>query len=147
MVWLNLAAENGSALYLDIFSMEPRRQNGGLIFAIEGVVGDGGYEGRVLVEAGEQVQVTFVDEWLDAELLREFFRQVDRLEVETALKETVSLMTLDEKVRSITAWTENASFRQHGGERRRETLPPPYRRPREERVRGIGEGAGEWRPV
>ena len=68
MVWLQATEENGNALYLDIQRVERRR---GAV-AVTAVLGDGHGEAEVLVELGERVEVTFLDEWLPGRRLPEF---------------------------------------------------------------------------
>jgi len=86
MVWLDLAENNGSGLYLDVRKVEWRQQRGGRICAVTGMLGDGLYEGDILVEVGGEVDVTFADQWLAPQRLNGFFSRVDRFEVEAALE-------------------------------------------------------------
>ena len=92
MVWLNAEDVNGNGLYLHIHRMEQRVAGQG-IFALHGTVGDGYYEGEVLLEVGEDVEITFADQWLDRFSLESFFERTDRQKVESALARTVSSMT------------------------------------------------------
>ncbi len=87
MVWLNAASENGSGLYLSIHRVE---EDGGSSVSLHGTIGDGYYEGEVLIEIGAQIVVTFADAWLDRAALEEFFHRVERSEVESALSEYAS---------------------------------------------------------
>ncbi|PLX86011.1 MAG: hypothetical protein C0617_02400 [Desulfuromonas sp.] len=93
MVWLNMAGNDGSLLYLDVFNVEHRRQRGEKVVAVSAVLGDGLFEGQVLLEVGVGVEVTFVDAWLAEERLRDFFARVDREEVEEALEEAARALT------------------------------------------------------
>lgn len=94
MVWLNATECNGSALYLDLFRTERRDCNGEARYAFSGVLGDGGFEGEVLVEVGSTVEVIFADAWLDPAALDAFFSRVSRTEVEAALGEACRSLAL-----------------------------------------------------
>jgi hypothetical protein len=84
MVWLNAANENGSGLYLNIHRIDQRSRS---LFSLHGTMGDGYYEGEVLIEVGAGIDVTFADAWLDRSALDEFFRRAVRTDVEAALAE------------------------------------------------------------
>lgn len=88
MVWLDVAEENGNGIYLDIRGIEPRRRRGETVYAIAGVLGDGQAESEVLVEVGQEVEVTFVDEWLGKGRLRDLFARVSREALVEALAES-----------------------------------------------------------
>lgn len=93
MVWLPVAGENGNALYLDIHSAELRHRAGEALFAVTGTLGDGLFEGLVLVEVSEEkTEVTFADAWLSAAELRAFFQRTDRAAVEAGLAEAAAAM-------------------------------------------------------
>ncbi len=93
MVWLPVAEENGNALYLDIHHVELRPCAKGEVFAVAGTLGDGLFEGLVLLEVSEgKTEITFADEWLCEGALRDFFQRVDRDIVESGLTETVAEM-------------------------------------------------------
>lgn len=94
MVWLNATECNGSALYLDLFRTERRVGNGEARYAFSGILGDGGFEGEVLVEVGRTVDVVFADAWLDPAALTAFFSRVSRTEVEAALGEACRSLAL-----------------------------------------------------
>ncbi|BCR05242.1 hypothetical protein DESUT3_23110 [Desulfuromonas versatilis] len=143
MVWLNMMAENGSGLYLDIHGIEPRGVAGGTVIAVSGTVGDGRYEGEVLVEVGARTGVTFADEWLDGASLREFFGNAARGELETALTEAVAGLSLAEKVRLLTEGAEEAGERSQQRPHRDVPRPHPYRRPRA-LAQEVREQQGEW---
>jgi hypothetical protein len=53
MIWLDMTAENGRTLYLDIRSIESRRLHGDTVFAISGILGDGQDEAEVLMDIGQ----------------------------------------------------------------------------------------------
>ncbi len=77
MVWLNVADENGSALYFDVEKVE-RAQNGKSAgYSLSGTIGNGQYEGQVLVDIGAVGEVVFVDQWLGDAGFSDFNRQVD----------------------------------------------------------------------
>ncbi len=107
MVWLNAANENGSGLYLNIHRIEERA---GSLFALHGTVGDGYYEGEVVIEVGEGTDITFADDWLDRSALNEFFGHVDRADVESALAERASeLLSIEEDRCSFKALARHSS--------------------------------------
>ncbi len=85
MIHLNLMVQDGGAIYLDLQRIEIRRERTGEFFALTGTLGDGLYEGQVLLEIGEGVEVTFVDDWLGGPDLRRLFQRVERERVEAAL--------------------------------------------------------------
>ncbi len=93
MIWLDLIEENGNGIYLDIRGIESRRRDDETSFAITGLLGDGRTETEVLVEVGAGVEVTFIDEWLDAGRLRELFSAVDREALLAALTERAAGMS------------------------------------------------------
>ncbi len=69
MIYIGNQADGGCGIYLDAYALE--RQHGGI--QVSAVIGDGSYEGEVLVLLGSGVQVTFVDElWGDSRRLRAF---------------------------------------------------------------------------
>jgi len=81
MVWLNTTTQAGQGLYLDIWKRE-RSNDRNHLELVSGVLGDGHYEGEVLVEVSPQgCELTFVDQVLDPEALRCFFARVDREEL------------------------------------------------------------------
>jgi len=90
MIWLDMTEENGSAFYLDIRGIEPRRRRGETLYAISGVLGDGRNEAEVLVDVGSEVEVVFVDEWLNKGRLRDLFSRVSREELVSALVESAA---------------------------------------------------------
>lgn len=90
MIWLDMMEENGSAFYLDIRGIEPRRRRGETLYAISGVLGDGRNEAEVLLDVGAEVEVVFVDEWLNSGRLRSLFAEVSREELVRALAESAA---------------------------------------------------------
>ncbi len=93
MIWLDMTAENGRTLYLDIRSIESRRLHGDTVFAISGILGDGQDEAEVLMDVGRQVEVIFVDEWLNNGRHLGLFARVDRDELVRVLIESASRMS------------------------------------------------------
>jgi hypothetical protein len=85
MIYIGTNESNGSAIYFDIHSAE--RQAGGV--RISGTIGDGSYEGEVLVEVGRIESVTFADAWLGGAGFSEFIGRCNVMAVEKALLETV----------------------------------------------------------
>jgi hypothetical protein len=87
MVWLDVMGNNGSVLYFVTDRVERRRGHGATGFAVTGIVGDGQYEGEVLVEVGAEVAVTYLDAWLAADEFKDFQRRTDLPRVTAALTE------------------------------------------------------------
>lgn len=73
MIYIGATEGNGSAIYFDIYSTE--RQGRGM--RIYGTLGDGCYEGEVLVEVGRNSSVTFADAWLGGSDYAEFITRCD----------------------------------------------------------------------
>ena len=90
MLYLATGNPESGSLYLDIQNVEERRYRGRSFFALGGVCGDGLWEGEVLLEVGEETAVTFVDDYLDAGHLRDFFARHERARVEAALVQAVA---------------------------------------------------------
>lgn len=90
MIYIGSTEDNGSAIYFDIHSVE--RQGRGL--RVSGTLGDGCYEGEVLVEVGRNDAVTFADAWLGGAEFDEFLTRCRRDILEQALLETVRDMPL-----------------------------------------------------
>ena len=88
MLWLQCDAQENLNLYLDIEQVEERQFRGRSFFAVSGICGDGRWEGEVLVEIGDEVTVTFVDDWLYR--TGQNIANLDRLPLEQALIQTMS---------------------------------------------------------
>jgi len=73
MVYIGTSQEQGQAIYFDIHAIRKVRQG----LEVCGTVGDGCYEGEVLVECGSIDEVTFVDSWLGGAGLSGFLRRCD----------------------------------------------------------------------
>lgn len=140
MVWLNATDENGNGLYLNIYRVE---QRGGECFALHGTVGDGFYEGDVLVEIANAVKITFADQWLHRRALEDFFARAGRSSVEGAIAEKASEMyfcvdnfpSLENRPRR-----EVVGFRSEG-----RLYPIPSLREEQLELPMIGEGEAHWR--
>lgn len=85
MIYIGTTEDNGSAIYFDIYAAE--RQGRGL--RISGTVGDGCYEGEVLVEVGRNDSVTFADAWLGGTGFKEFITRCRSDVLEMALLDSV----------------------------------------------------------
>lgn len=93
MVWLDVTGNDGNALYFvtdRIERLSGMRTEG---FTVSGILGDGGYEGEVIVEVGENPQVTFVDAWLTRGDFSRFVASIDRERVSAALTEVAAGLT------------------------------------------------------
>ena len=88
MIYIGTTESNGSAIYFDIHSAE--RQGRGMRFS--GTVGDGCYEGEVLVEIGRSESVTFADAWLGGSGFAEFLDRCGMTLLEESLLESVREM-------------------------------------------------------
>jgi hypothetical protein len=88
MIYIGTTEDNGSAIYLDVHAAE--RQGCGMRFS--GTIGDGCYEGEVLVEIGQTDCVTFADAWLGGSGFSEFIHRCGSDALERALLESVREM-------------------------------------------------------
>lgn len=71
MIYIGTGNEPNSSVYLDIHAIE--RLNDGV--RVSALVGDGCYEGEVLIETGAHPEVTFADRWLGGEGLGLFLQR------------------------------------------------------------------------
>lgn len=83
MVYIGTSQEQGQAIYFDIHAIRKVRQG----LEVCGTVGDGCYEGEVLVECGAVDEVTFADAWLGGEGLPGFLGRCDEVWLRGALIE------------------------------------------------------------
>jgi len=83
MVYIGTSQEQGQAIYFDIHAIRKVRQG----LEVCGIVGDGCYEGEVLVECGAQDAVTFADAWLGGAGLAGFLNRCDEAWLRGALIE------------------------------------------------------------
>ncbi len=90
MLWLQSETPENLNLYLDIQQVEERQFRGRSFFAVSGICGDGLWEGEVLVEVGEEISVTFVDEWLQRQPPENLPAPLDRQPLAEALVKTLS---------------------------------------------------------
>ncbi len=97
MITIEAATAAETMLYLDVHHGE-MTQRGIRLCAI---LGDGWYEGEVILELGEEVEVTFADLYLDEGKIRPFLQRVGRGELESSIALAVSrlLFSVDGKVR------------------------------------------------
>jgi len=96
MIYIGTTGNNGSAIYFDVYSAE--RQGRGM--RISGTIGDGCYEGEVLVEVGRSDCVTFADAWLGGTGFAEFLSRCGSDTLEQALLESVREMPMFHSRRS-----------------------------------------------
>lgn len=89
MLVLTLGEQTGETVYLDIHHAEWRQRTGAPHWAVSALLGDGWYEGEVLIEAGDRVQVTFADEWIGHSKIGELFNRVGRETLMVAIREAV----------------------------------------------------------
>jgi hypothetical protein len=85
MVYIGATTNSGSAIYFDAYAVE--RQ--GRARRISGIIGDGCYEGEVLIETGCGDCVTFADAWLGGSGFAEFLSGCGADVLERALLDTV----------------------------------------------------------
>jgi hypothetical protein len=90
MIYIGTTEDNGSAIYFDIHAAE--RQGRGM--RICGTLGDGCYEGEVLVEIGSNDCVTFADAWLGGAGFSEFMGRCNPDVLERALLDSVRGMPI-----------------------------------------------------
>lgn len=96
MIYVGTTTDNGSAIYFDIHAAE--RLGRGV--RISGTIGDGSYEGEVLVEIGRTDSVTFADAWLGGFGYSEFANRCNLDLLEDALLDAVSEMPVFHTQRS-----------------------------------------------
>jgi len=90
MIYIGTTENSGSAIYFDIYAAE--RQGRGM--HISGTIGDGCYEGEVLVEVGRSDCVTFADAWLGGSGFTEFMARCGPDVLEKALLASVRELPL-----------------------------------------------------
>ncbi|HDR46360.1 MAG TPA: hypothetical protein ENN94_01515 [Geoalkalibacter subterraneus] len=89
MIALDLEQAASSALYLDIHHVEFTDEGALRVCAL---LGDGWYEGEVMIEAGDQVNVTLADLYLDEAAIRPLLQRIGRDALERAVGGAVSRM-------------------------------------------------------
>ncbi|MEJ2201606.1 MAG: hypothetical protein P8X63_11440 [Desulfuromonadaceae bacterium] len=87
MVWLEVTGNNGSALYFVVERLERRTAAGKARTEVAGLVGDGQYEGQVLLEVAGEVEVTFLDAWLRPRAFQDFLQGLEPEQLTAALSE------------------------------------------------------------
>lgn len=97
MVYVQTVAEDGSAVYFDIHTAERIAEG----VRVSGTIGDGQYEGEVLVECGVVTDVTFADAWLGGEGYREFALRCDLDNLRRSLLEVVTELPMSAVRRDI----------------------------------------------
>jgi hypothetical protein len=90
MIYIGTTQDNGSAIYFDIHTAE--RQGRGMHFC--GTLGDGSYEGEVLVEIGGDDCVTFADAWIGGSGFSDFVDRCGAEFLERALLDSVREMSV-----------------------------------------------------
>lgn len=128
MIYLCNSEYGNLAVYLDVHAME-RQEKG---FALSATLGDGHYEGDVMVEVGVDVDIAFADRWLDRAGLEGFFDRVDQRTVEAALADAARTV-VDGRTPGC-ACTSDAQ---------RDTPHAPYRR-KPETARVVSSGEAVW---
>lgn len=95
MMVLTLGEHAGETVYLDIHHAEWRQSAGTPRWSVSALLGDGWYEGEVLIEAGERVDVTFADEWLGRPQIGDLFNRVGRETLLSAIREALQAHRLE----------------------------------------------------
>jgi hypothetical protein len=122
MIYIGTTEFSGQAIYLDIHAIEQVADG----VRVSAVIGDGCYEGEVLIESGQRPAVTYADAWLGGAGLGDFLQRCGRHWLQQQLFESIQ-----ERVGAM-----NGSRGRH----RPSVLPhPPHRR----RTR-IAEPAPFW---
>ena len=90
MIYIGTTDTNESAIYFDVYSAV--KHNGGV--SVSGTIGDGCYEGEVVVEIGGNESVTFADAWLGGSGFSEFLDRCNVASIEEALIESLRELPL-----------------------------------------------------
>jgi len=90
MIYVGTTRDDGGAIYFDIHSAERL----GKCLCISGTIGDGSYEGEVLIELGNKQSVTFADAWLRRDGYKEFVERCDLSLLASSLIDSVSEMAI-----------------------------------------------------
>jgi hypothetical protein len=85
MIYIGTTESSGQAVYLDIRFIDHTREG----TRVSAVVGDGCYEGEVLIECGRQPSVTYVDAWLGGAGLDEFLQRCGHQWLQQQLVESI----------------------------------------------------------
>lgn len=85
MIYIGTTELSGQAVYLDIHSIDRTREG----TRVSAVIGDGCYEGEVLIEYGQQPSITYADAWLGGAGLDEFLQRCGSQWLQQQLVESV----------------------------------------------------------
>lgn len=96
MIYIATEELEGRGVYFDTHSVE--RSGRGV--RVCGTVGDGCYEGEVLIEVGGEAEVTFVDQWLGSREAVSFLSRCGADRLRAALVEAALEMPLVRGLRS-----------------------------------------------
>lgn len=99
MIYIGTTEFPEQAIYLDIHAIEQQ----GNQTSVSALVGDGCYEGEVLIEFAEQPAVTYADTWLGGAGLNEFLQRTGQAWLQQQLldcvQEHLALMNASPKQR------------------------------------------------
>ncbi|HKI50755.1 MAG TPA: hypothetical protein VJ995_01670 [Geothermobacteraceae bacterium] len=85
MIYIGTTESPGQAIYLDIHAIEQQ----GNQTSVSALVGDGCYEGEVLIEFADQPAVTYADTWLGGAGLDEFLQRAGQAWLRKQLLDSV----------------------------------------------------------
>jgi len=85
MIYIGTTEPPGQAIYLEIHAIEQQ----GNQTSVSALVGDGCYEGEVLIECGEQIAITYADAWLGGVGLGDFLQRCGNQWLQQQLVATV----------------------------------------------------------
>jgi len=92
MIYIGTDSESGGGIYLDVHTVVRSRRGQELT----AVIGDGHYEGEVLIALGARLEVTFVDAlWGDASGLRSFLEHYGEEKIRADLRHTLTSFNVD----------------------------------------------------
>lgn len=114
MIALDLEKDAASALYLDVHHVEMTATRELRLCAL---LGDGWYEGEVLIEVGAQVRLTLADLYLDEASIRPFLERVGREPLERAIAAAVTRMrfAVDSRMGKRQSLSKRVVAYHHGG--------------------------------
>lgn len=118
MIYIGTTEADGQAIYLDIHAVERRGQD----LRVSALIGDGCYEGEVLVECAAQPCITFADAWLGGTGLTEFLQRSGTRWLQQQL--VASVRDYVTETSCGTAWGSRGA-RPHPVQRRREVVAEP----------------------
>jgi len=90
MIWLDICDEQGNAIYFDIHHVEKRRVQRRWRHSVSGTCGNGLFEVEVLVEPGNEGEVTFVDLSRGTGLHSRLLAGIDAASLQTGLLDAAS---------------------------------------------------------